>query len=72
MIPDTAEFLTGCPSCGADGGRHAEDCDDLDRRLLDHAYVGVHPLHNEATVRLAVTDLVRMLEALGRRPAWIY
>ncbi len=44
----------------------------LDRRLLDHAYVGVHPLHNEATVRLAVTDLVRMLEALGRRPAWIY
>lgn len=44
----------------------------LDRRLLEHSHMGVHPLHNEATVRLAVADLVRMLEAIGRAPAWIY
>ncbi|MDP2305092.1 MAG: prolyl-tRNA synthetase associated domain-containing protein [Pseudomonadota bacterium] len=43
----------------------------LDRGLERHAYVGVHPLHNEATVRIAVSELVRFLEAIGRAPMWL-
>lgn len=43
----------------------------LDRGLDGHAFVGVHPLHNEATVRIAVPELVRFLEAIGRWPVWL-
>lgn len=43
----------------------------LDEGLHDYTHVGVHPLHNEATLRLAVLDLVRFLEASGRSPIWI-
>ncbi len=43
----------------------------LDRGLDRHTHVGVHPLHNEATVRLAVVDLVRVLVAIGRAPVWL-
>lgn len=44
----------------------------LDHAILDSTHVGVHPLHNEATVRIPVPDLVRFARALGREPAWIY
>lgn len=43
----------------------------LDRGLDRYTHVGVHPLHNEATVRLAVADLVRLLVAIGREPVWL-
>lgn len=43
----------------------------LDRGLDRHEFVGVHPLHNEATVRIAVRDLVRFLQAIGRAPVWL-
>lgn len=43
----------------------------LDRGIERYEHVGVHPLHNEATVRIAVRDLVRFLEAIGRAPAWL-
>ncbi|MSP56595.1 MAG: prolyl-tRNA synthetase associated domain-containing protein [Myxococcales bacterium] len=43
----------------------------LDAALRDHTHVGVHPLHNEATLRIAVVDLVRFLEASGRSPIWM-
>ncbi len=43
----------------------------LDRGIERHAFVGVHPLHNEATVRIAVGELVRFLEAIGRAPVWL-
>lgn len=43
----------------------------LDRGIERYAHVGVHPLHNEATVRIAVGELVRFLEAIGRAPVWL-
>lgn len=43
----------------------------LDAALRDYTHVGVHPLHNEATLRLSVEDLVRFLDANGHPPAWI-
>ena len=43
----------------------------LDPRLHAYTHVGVHPLHNEATVRIAVPDLVTALTAWGRPPGWV-
>ena len=43
----------------------------LDEALRDWSHVGVHPLHNEATVRLSVADLGRFLTAEGRDPIWL-
>ncbi len=40
----------------------------LDRSLLDHALVNVHPLVNTATTALAPGDLLRFLEACGHAP----
>lgn len=42
----------------------------LDDALRGHTHVGVHPLHNEATVRLSVADLARFLTAEGHAPRW--
>ncbi len=43
----------------------------LDEALRGYSHIGVHPLHNEATVRLAVPDLVRFLEASDHPPTWL-
>ncbi len=40
----------------------------LERRLLDHALVNLHPLDNRLTVALAPSGLLRFLESLGRAP----
>lgn len=44
----------------------------LDAGLHAYSHVGIHPLHNEATVRVAVPDLVRFVRSLGREPTWVF
>ncbi len=40
----------------------------IDSALLEHQVVNVHPLTNEATTSMAVDDLLKFVEATGRRP----
>jgi Ala-tRNA(Pro) deacylase len=40
----------------------------VDEALLAHAEVNCHPLDNRATTRLAMTDLLRFIQACGHRP----
>ena len=43
----------------------------LDAGIARHARVAVHPLHNEATVTLAVADLERFLLDTGHAVLWL-
>lgn len=43
----------------------------LDRSLLAHPWINVHPLVNTATTALVPTDLVRFLEICGHPPLMI-
>lgn len=43
----------------------------LDRSLLAHPWINVHPLVNTATTALAPTDLLRFLEICGHAPLMI-
>ncbi len=40
----------------------------VDEALLAHAEVNCHPLDNRATTRLAMTDLLRFIQACGHQP----
>jgi Ala-tRNA(Pro) deacylase len=40
----------------------------VDQALLAHAEVNCHPLDNRATTRLAMTDLLRFIQACGHQP----
>ena len=40
----------------------------VDEALLAHAEVNCHPLDNHATTRLAMTDLLRFIQACGHQP----
>jgi Ala-tRNA(Pro) deacylase len=43
----------------------------LDETVVRRGRVAVHPLHNEATLTMSTTDLVRFLDDTGHRPAWV-
>ena len=40
----------------------------LDRQMMDEELINLHPLINTATITLRTADLLRFLEALGRKP----
>ena len=40
----------------------------LDKAILDHETVSVHPLRNDRTTQIACQDLIRFLEEIGHPP----
>lgn len=40
----------------------------LDRQMLDHDPINVHPLHNEATTAMPCADLMRFFQITGHDP----
>jgi Ala-tRNA(Pro) deacylase len=42
----------------------------IDKTVLKHNSVGIHPLSNDATTLIAPNDLVRFIESCGNRVEW--
>jgi Ala-tRNA(Pro) deacylase len=42
----------------------------LDKAILQHNLIGVHPLRNDATTLIAPNDLVKFIESCGNRLEW--
>jgi Ala-tRNA(Pro) deacylase len=40
----------------------------LDRQMIDEELINLHPLVNTATITLHTADLLRFVDALGRKP----